>query len=485
MLRTLMLASCLLPAMALAQAPAPRPIPPDRTTQQQIDLPDRSLPFRAIVTTHRITDGAGAAEADIVTTAFLLEGVPPGSRPVTFAINGGPGAGSAWLNLLALGPWRVAVPQDGAPPPSLSPALVPNAETWLGFTDLVFIDPPGTGYSRVLSTNDGVRRRLLSSNGEIPVLAGVIRRWLEANGRLANPKLLVGESYGGFRAPRLARRLAEDEGVGVSAMLLLSPILDFNNRSIEWDPYTWLTRLPVMAAANRGATTREGVADAEAYATTDYLQDFMRGMGDADATARMVDRVTALTGLDRAVVAERGGRVDWWTYRRGHDRGRIASAYDLTVSSLDPFPIAQYVEPPDAVTDALKVPVTAAAAAMYADRLGWRPEGAPAPTYQILSGDVFRNWTYNGQQQAATSVSALRSALAADPRLRVLVMHGLYDVVTPYFASKLILDQLPPSFAARARLAVLPGGHMFYTRDASRAALQREGEALVNEALRP
>lgn len=91
----------------------------------------------------------------MVTTAFMLDGAPPVSRPVTFAVNGGPGAGAAWLNLLALGPWRIALPQDGMLSPSMSPALVPNAETWLAFTDLVFIDPPGTGYSRLLSTTDG------------------------------------------------------------------------------------------------------------------------------------------------------------------------------------------------------------------------------------------------------------------------------------------------------------------------------------------
>jgi len=120
---------------------------------------------------------------------------------------------------------------------------VPNGETWLPFTDLVFIDPPGTGYSRLLSTNDAVRRRIWSSNGEIPVLAGVMRRWLEANGRLANPKLLIGESYGGFRGPRLARALV-DQGAALGGMLLVSPILDYNNRSFEWEPYGYLTRLP-------------------------------------------------------------------------------------------------------------------------------------------------------------------------------------------------------------------------------------------------
>ena len=477
------------PVLAYAQqpppAPATRPIPPDRTTQQQIDLPDRSLNFRAQVTTHRITDGAGAVEADIVTTAFLLDGVPPGGRPVTFAINGGPGAGSAWLDLLAMGPWRVALPQGGGFSPSLDPTLVPNAETWLGFTDLVFIDPPGTGYSRLISSNDGVRRRIWSTDGEIPLLATVIRRWLEANGRLANPKLLAGESYGGFRAPRLARRLQDAEGVGLRALAIISPIFDYNTRSFEWDPYIYATRLPTMAAAHRRAETREAVADVEAYATGEYLQDFIRGMSDPAAVARMSKAVADLSGLDPALVTKRGGRIDWWDERREREPGRIASAYDLTVTGLDPLPTAQYIEAIDAVTDALKTPVSAAATSLYADKLNWRPDGAPSPRYEILSNDVFRAWTYSSRQSAAMSVSPLRSALAADPRLQVLVVHGLYDIVTPYFASKMILDQMPPALAGRARLLALPGGHMFYTRDASRLRLQQEGAALVEAATKP
>ena len=497
MRRFVLLASLLAPLPAFGQAapaaalpvtapPAratPRPVP-DKSTAHRIDLPGGALAFHALVSTHRVSDAAGAAEADIVTTAFMLDGAEPGTRPVTFAINGGPGAGSAWLNLLAIGPWRVALPQAGPLSPSMSPALTPNAETWLPFTDLVFIDPPGTGYARLMSTNEAVRRRVWSSNGEIPVLAGAMRRWLEMNGRLASPKLLVGESYGGFRGPRLARALV-DQGAALGGLLLVSPLLDYNNRAFEWEPYDYLTRLPTMAAANRDATSRDAVADAEAYASGEYLQDFLRGMGDEAAVARMADRVAALTGLPPDLVRRRGGRIDWWTERREREPGRIASSHDLTVTGIDPLPTAQFVEAPDAVTEALRPVLTSAAASMYADRLGWRPEDAPVPAYELLNSAVNRAWTYNGQGQAPQSVSALRTALAYDPRLQVVIMHGLYDLVTPYYASKMILDQMPPAVAGRTRLIALPGGHMFYTRDASRARLRDEGEALVRQAAAP
>ncbi len=126
-----------------------------------------------------------------------------------------------------------------------------------------------------------------------------------------------------------------------------------------------------------------------------------------------------------------------------------------------------------------------AVSGLYADRLGWRPERVPTPRYELLGGPAFRDWTYSTQQQAAQSVSALRTALAFDPQLHVLVMHGLYDLVTPYYASKMILDELPPAIAGRARLPAVPGGHMFYTRDASRVRLRNGGEALVRSAAAP
>jgi len=204
-------------------------------------------------------------------------------------------------------------------------------------------------------------------------------------------------------------------------------------------------------------------------------------MGDAAAAAaRMSENVARLTGLPADLVQHLGGRIDWWTERHQHEPGRIAGAYDLTLTGIDPLPTAQSVDSPDAVTEALRPVLTSAAAAgLYADRLAWRPEGAPAPRYELLANEVSRAWTYNGQGQSPVSVPALRTALAFDPRLQVVIMHGLYDLVTPYFASKMILDQMPPAMAGRARLIVLPGGHMFYTQDASRQRLRAEGEALV------
>ena len=167
-----------------AQAPmavAPDALPAAATTSHMIELPGRSLRFKAIAGPIRLSDAESLTpNADIATTAFILEGVEPAKRPVTFAINGGPGAASAWLDLGAMGPWRL--PLDRASPsPSAPLVTIDNADTWLDFTDLVFIDPPGTGYSRILAKGDATRRHFYSVNGDIEALAVTIRKWLTAN----------------------------------------------------------------------------------------------------------------------------------------------------------------------------------------------------------------------------------------------------------------------------------------------------------------
>jgi carboxypeptidase C (cathepsin A) len=172
-------------------------LPPAVTTSHVLELLGRSLHFKAIAGPIRLTDAQSEKpQADIATTAFLLEDTDPAKRPVTFAINGGPGAASAWLDLGSLGPWRLS--SDRAMlSPSASPVTIANADTWLDFTDLVFIDPPGTGYSRILTKDKEARHHFFSVTGDVEALAVTIRKWLAANKRLESPKFIVGESYGG------------------------------------------------------------------------------------------------------------------------------------------------------------------------------------------------------------------------------------------------------------------------------------------------
>ena len=459
----------------LAQAPHPippaetgsGPAPADSTTRHQVTIGGKTLDLEATVSTIPIRTTDGKEPGEVVATSFTLPGSDPRTRPVTFAINGGPGASSAWLDVGALGPWRLPI-QGGTISPSTPPALMDNQESWLPFTDLVFLDPPGTGWARVLGGEDA-RKHLWSVDGDIAALAVAARQWLEANGRLGSPKIVAGESYGGFRGPRLVEALRQQQGVGVGGLLLLSPVLDFGGRDRTNDPWTWMTHLPSFAAIARGATSRDAVQDAERYAAGDYLLDFTRGEADTDADARMSEHVAALSGLDPAFVRQRDGRVNARTFlrERGRAAGMTGSPYDGLVSALDPFP-ADSEPASDPVLDSLRGPIGSAAMALYGNRLHWQGQG----TYRLLNESIARDWDYEDDRDPQ-STGALRRILALDPALRVVVAHGLYDLVTPYFASKLLLDQVPSSVAGgRLRLLVVPGGHMMYFQDGSRAALR-------------
>src|SRR3954447_24102158 len=189
-------------------------LPPDSTTKQTLALPGRTLSFTAIAGSIRLFDDKGEPQADIAYTPYQLDDSERASRPVTFLFNGGPGASSAWLQLGAAGPWRLSIGGDGAVA-SASPDLLPNAEPWLDFTDLVFIDPVGTGYSRFVAQGEDVRKRFFSVDGDVGSIALVIRRWLEKHDRLLSPKFVTGESYGGIRGPKVVRNLQTRQGVGV------------------------------------------------------------------------------------------------------------------------------------------------------------------------------------------------------------------------------------------------------------------------------
>ncbi|MBX6743255.1 MAG: peptidase S10 [Acetobacteraceae bacterium] len=473
-------ASAAAPHAGTPAAEAIRPLPPDATTRHSLDLPGRILRFTATAGSLRLTDAQGRPQADIAYTDYRLDGTEPRRRAVTFVVNGGPGASSAWLQLGAMGPWRV--PMGGeAGLPSAPLELLPNAETWLDFTDLVFIDPAGTGFSRLARPGEELRRRFWSVEGDIRSLAEVIRRWLERNGRLASPKFLVGESYGGFRGPRLVRALEAEEGIGIRGLVLISPVLEFGHGA-AFDPLSLAARLPSMVAAARagaGTLTRAEMAEAEAYAVGDYLADLLRGQRDPEAIARMSDRVAALTGLDPALVRRWHGRLRMDDFLRGIGRreGRVASPYDATVTGPDPFPLAAVSRHPDPVLDALVAPLTSAMLDLYGTHLNWQPEGR---RYELLNRSTSREWDWGHGRTPPESVSALREALALDTHRHVLVAHGLFDLVTPYFGTELILRQIPASVGAdRITFLTYRGGHMFYAMDTSRAGLREEARALI------
>ncbi len=452
-------------------------LPPDSTTKQTLALPGRTLSFSATAGSIRLFDEKGEPQADIAYTSYQLDGTEARNRPVTFLFNGGPGASSAWLQLGDAGPWRLSITGEGAVA-SASPDLLPNAETWLDFTDLVFIDPVGTGYSRFVATGDDARKRFWSIGGDVSSIALVIRRWLEKYDRLLSPKFVAGESYGGIRGPKIVRNLQTEQGVGVRGLIMVSPVFDFRERSGS-SLLQYVASLPTMAAVAReakGPVTHKDLAEVERYARGEFLVDLLKGQADVEATTRLADKVAALTGIDPAVSRRLAGRFEIGEFRREFDRknGRVTGRYDASVTGFDPYPDSSSYHFGDPSGNSLTAPLTSAAVELTRNKLNWRPDGS----YYLLNNSVGRSWDFG--RGPAESISELRQVLALDPKLKLLVGHGLFDLATPYFATRMVLDQLPAyASPSRVKLVVYPGGHMFYSREGARQAFRSEVQAVM------
>nr|WP_194456521.1 peptidase S10 [Bradyrhizobium sp. CCBAU 53421] len=469
--------SCAGQTPSMPSAAEPHRLPPDSSTRHTLELPGRTLAYVATAGSIRLFDDKGEPQADIVYTSYQLDGTDRGTRPVTFFFNGGPGSSSAWLQLGNAGPWRLPINADEVTP-STFPEARPNAETWLDFTDLVFLDPVGTGYSRFVKTSDDVRKHFFSVEGDVNSLALVVRRWLEKHDRLLSPKYIVGESYGGIRGPKVVHQLQMRQGIGVKGLILVSPRLDsgqFERTSL----LQYVARLPSYVATLReaeGPVKRADLADVEAYARGEYLVDLIKGQADKEATMRLADKAAALTGIDKAVSRRLAGRFDPAEFRREFDRknGKLVGNYDASVRGLDPYPESDLHVSRDPSSDTLLAPLTSATVDLLTRKLNWRPGGS----YELSNGAVVQAWDFG--RNPPESLSELRQILATDRAMKLLVGHGLFDLVTPYFESQILLDQLPPfASAPRVKLVVLPGGHMFYSRDNSRQAFRTEVEAMM------
>ena len=451
------------------------PFPADASVKQTMRLGGRVLSYTATVGSLPVRDDKGKIIAQVVFTAYTLDGPREPGRPVTFAFNGGPGAASVYLNLGAIGPKRVAFGAAGDSPSD--PAyLVDNDGTWLDFTDLVFIDPVGTGFSRSLVSADETKKAFWATKPDIEYLSRIVYDWLLKNGRMASPKYVAGESYGGFRGPRITHYLQTQLGVGVSGVVLLSPYLDSaSGFDPAFSPLPWVITLPSMAAAKlerQNQLTPEAMTGIEDYARGEYASDLMKGRTDPAAAARMERKVADLTGLDPAFVHRSGGRIETQAFLREifRNEGKLGSRYDSNVTQYDPFPYAPEQRTGDPILGTIIAPTTSAMADFVTRTVGWKVDGR----YNALSEEVARGWN-DGHDEEVESVTALRQAVALDPKMRVLIAHGWDDLSCPFFASVLIVDQMPVmGDATRVQVKEYPGGHMFYARPDSRLALRRD-----------
>lgn len=454
------------------------PLPPDAHVEQSISLSGRTLHYTVTVGTLPVRDSDGKETGQVVFTAYTVDG---SNRPVTFAVNGGPGASSVYLNFGAIGPKHLQVGNEGDSP-SDPPTLIDNPGTWLDFTDLVFIDPIGTGFSRSLVPEDQAKKLFYSTTPDIEYLSRIIYDWLVKNDRLDSRKYLVGESYGGFRGPRITYYLQSQLGVAMNGVVLVSPYL---NPTLEDDgnlsPIPWMVTLPSITAAHlerEHQLTPQTMADVISYTLGDYAATLLKGNSDPAATQAMIKKVTEMTGLDPEFVKYSGGRLETGAYLREvwREQGKLGSVYDSNVTAFDPFPYSPDQEANDPLLSTMIAPTTTAMVNFVTQTVGWKVDAR----YNALSYHVNEQWV-GGDDLRKGSVEQLRQAVAADPKLRVLIVHGWNDLSCPFMGSVLTVNQIPVmGDPTRVQVHEYPGGHMFYTRESSREALKKDVQQMYS-----
>lgn len=414
-------------------------------------------------------------EAELFHVAYTLDGADPATRPVTFVWNGGPGGASIFLHLSAIGPKTIASAGDGSLP-SAPVLLEPNPDSWITFTDLVFVDPVGTGYSRMLPGPDGAPRDPTPYYATLPdldALAQFIRAWLTAHDRWASPKAIAGESYGGMRVAALVRVLAEKHSINLSRAVMISPELNMN---VTFDSYALLwpmvqipTQAAIAAAHGRGGfgTDAAARAAAEDYALTEYLPGLAAlGRMTPEAKEAFYKRLSEVIGIEPAVLARHNGRIDQVLYAGSllADKGQVIDRYDGSQATDNPTP----EQPGIGVLDRSVTILTGILLAPFMDYvrkdLGYVTDRAYLPLNLEVNGAFDRTSTVGTPEDVGI-------ALAQNLDLKVLVVHGSHDLVTSYFMSRFALEQATRAKGARERLffGTYSGGHMFYLRKGSRA----------------
>ncbi|MFT4080333.1 S10 family peptidase [Rhodomicrobium sp.] len=447
-------------------------LPADSVTQHTVTLDGKPLAYKATAGTLPLLGPQGDVAAKMFYVAYQAANAP--ARATTFVFNGGPGAASAFLHIAALGPRIVPFAENGAAP--LRPVrFVDNPATWLAFTDLVFIDPVGTGYSRATGGGDDKEAAFWGDEKDANSVAAFIRGWLSRNGRSLAPVYLAGESYGGLRAAILAEKLL-DAGLDVQGAVLISPALDFpllrGNRFNVLPLAFDLPSLAVAAAELKDGTktTVDNIArEAEAFAATDYLVHVARGRVPSEA---ITARVSQLTGLSPEIVARNQSRAPDDVFFDEYERAtnRRLSRYDATVSA--PLPMPAKNDRFDVILDGASSVLAPAAATYIAQDLGFRTD----LDYRLLNETANRRWSGDRKRaHEASGVELIERARTQNPALKVFIAHGYTDLVTPYALSRYLIGQLRPiEGAAPVELHVYRGGHMMYFRGASREALTRD-----------
>jgi carboxypeptidase C (cathepsin A) len=451
--------------------PAPPAVEKLQKTEHSIQIGGRAIKYTATAGTLVLKKDDGKPSASMFFVAYTQDDAPDKSqRPVTFAFNGGPGSASIWLHMGALGPKRVVLgPKGEQPPPPYR--LVDNEDSLIEFSDVVFIDPVTTGYSRHAPGEDP--KQFHGLEGDLNSVASFIQQYTSKFNRWSSPKFLAGESYGTTRAAGLAEVLLE-QGINLNGITFISSILNFETISLNpGNELPYALYLPTYTATawyykklpadlQRG-TLEQAVQASRDFASNDYTLALMKGSKLPGAERTKVVALTArFTGLSKEYVENSNLRISPSRFRKEllRSEGKTIGRYDSRLEGTDIDSAGDRPEY-DPSYAAVQGAFTATFNSYVRDELKWDTD----LTYEVLT-DKVRPWSYEKHQnQYVDTAEMLRQAMAQTPRLRVLVVGSYYDLATPFFSAEYTFNHLglSPSLQDNVRFTCCDAGHMLYT----------------------
>jgi carboxypeptidase C (cathepsin A) len=477
---------------ARAETPAPekaKPEEPPVVTHHELRAGGKVFKYTATAGLMPLKSETGDVEARVFFVAYTLDrgAQPAEKRPLMFSFNGGPGSASVWLHLGALGPKRVKMRDDGMmPPPPYE--LVDNEDTWLTETDLVFIDPVGTGYSRAAKPELG--KKFWGLDGDIASVGEFIRLYLVRNERWSSPLFLVGESYGTTRAAGLSGNLVE-KGIAFNGILLVSSILNFQTAYFtKGNDLPYPLFLPTYTAtawyhrklpADLQAKPLRAVLDeVERFAAADYPVALAKGDALAPPERKALgEKLARYTGLDPAWLDRADLRVEISHFCKEllRNERRTVGRLDTRFTGIDESGVSERPEF-DPSLAAIRPPYTATFNQYVRTALGYKSDA----TYYILGGGIGA-WDWGVRNGFADTSESLRQA--KNPDMKLFVASGHFDLATPYFATQYTLAHmgLEPGQRARITAKEYEAGHMMYIHTGELAKLRRDVAAFLKAAL--
>jgi len=465
------------------------PEKPPSITHHEIRIDGKPFRYTATAGYMPMKDENGKLKANIFYVAYSRDG-SSSQRPITFTFNGGPGSSSVWLHLGAVGPKRVVMTDEGKPlPPPYR--LVDNDFSWLAFTDLVFIDPVTTGYSRPAEGEKP--EQFHGVEEDVQSVGEFIRLYTTKAGRWASPKFLAGESYGTTRAAALSGYLQDRYGMWLNGITLISSILNFQTADFNvgndlpfilfLPSYTTTAWYHKKLPADLQADFRKSVEESEKFAANDYTLALMKGdsLPDNERTS-VAAKLARLTGLSDKFIEANDLRVTLPRVTKELLRGerRTIGRLDSRFEGIDRDAAGERSEY-DPSYAAIYGPYTA----MINDYLRTELKYENDLPYEILTGRV-RPWHYGpAQNQYLNVAETLRGAMTQNQNLKVLVAAGYYDFATPFFAAEYTFNhlQLDPSLRRNIKIEHYPSGHMVYIHKPSLEKLTKDVEQFYREAV--